>query len=95
MAELELNIKRITDKLQKLLKQQQLLQKDNERQSKLIATLQQEKNSNTQTIAALQQQADILKASTGQMNASDKKSFEKHINQYIKEIDKCIGLLSE
>jgi peptidoglycan hydrolase CwlO-like protein len=95
MAELESNIKRITDKLQKLLKQQQLLQKDNERQSKLIATLQQENDNNTQTIAALQQQADILKASAGQMNATDKKGFEKHINQYIKEIDKCIGLLSE
>jgi poly-D-alanine transfer protein DltD len=95
MAELELNIKRITDKLQKLLKQQQLLQKDNERQSRLIATLQQEKDSNTQTIAALQQQAAILKASTGQMSAVDKKGFEKNINQYIKEIDKCIGLLSE
>jgi peptidoglycan hydrolase CwlO-like protein len=95
MAELESNIKRITDKLQKLLKQQQLLQKDNERQSKLIAALQQEKDSNIQTIAALQQQADILKASAGQMDAADKKGFEKHITQYIKEIDKCIGLLSE
>lgn len=95
MAELELNIKRINDKLVKLLKQYQLLQKDNERQSKLLAALQQEKESNTQTIAALQQQADILKASAGQMNAADKKGFEKNITQYIKEIDKCIGLLSE
>jgi CHASE3 domain sensor protein len=95
MAELELNIKRINDKLVKLLKRYQLLLKDNERQSNLIATLRQEKESNAQTIAALQQQADILKASTGQMSADDKKGFEKNINQYIKEIDKCIGLLSE
>ena len=29
------------------------------------------------------------------MNADDKKYFEKSINQYIKEIDKCIGILSE
>ncbi|MGG9961764.1 hypothetical protein [Ferruginibacter sp. SUN106] len=95
MAELESNIKRINDKLQKLLRQYNQLLKDNERQSRLIKELQETKDQNTQTIATLQQQADILKASTGQMNASDKKAFEKHINQYIKEIDKCIGLLSE
>ena len=95
MSDLQLNIKRINDKLQKLLKHYQQLQKDNERQSKLIKELQQVKDTHAKTIAALEEQAGILKASTGQMNIEDKKAFEKHINQYIKEIDKCIGLLSE
>ncbi len=95
MSDLQSNIKRITDKLQRVLKLYQQLQKDNERQSKIIKELQQTKESNNQTIANLQQQADILKASAGQMAAHDKKAFEKHINNYIKEIDKCIGLLSE
>ncbi|MGC4101466.1 hypothetical protein [Ferruginibacter sp.] len=93
MSELQTNIKRINDKLQKLLRQYNQLLKDNERQSKLIKELQETKEKNTQTISELQQQAGILKASTGQMNAAEKKAFEKHINQYIKEIDKCIGLL--
>lgn len=95
MSELESNIKRVNDKLSRLLKQYQQLQKDNERQSRLIKELEQIKEKHSQTIAELQEQVGILKASTGQMNATDKKSFEKHINQYIKEIDKCIGLLSE
>ena len=95
MAELDENIKRINDKLQRLLKQYQQLQKDSDRQSRLIKELQETKEKDTQTIATLQQQAAILKASTGQMTAEDKKAFEKHINQYIREIDKCIGLLSE
>jgi len=95
MTELETNITRINDKLQRLLRRYQQLLKDNERQSKLIKELQETKDKNTETITALQQQTDILKASTGQMSTTDKKSFEKHINQYIKEIDKCIGLLSE
>ena len=95
MSELESNIKRINDKLQRLLRLYQQLLKDNDRQSRLIKELQETKDKNTLTIAELQQQAGILKASTGQMNAEDKKIFEKHINQYIKEIDKCIGLLSE
>ncbi|MEI9956464.1 MAG: hypothetical protein WDM90_09235 [Ferruginibacter sp.] len=93
--DLQSNIKRINDKLQRLLRQHQQLVKDNERQSKLIKELQETKERNTQTIAELQEQAGILKASTGQMTGADKKAFEKHINQYIKEIDKCIGLLSE
>ena len=95
MAELDSNIKRINDKLQRLLRLYQQLQKDNDRQSRLIKELQEAKDQNSITIAELQQQASILKASTGQMTAADKKGFEKHISQYIKEIDKCIGLLSE
>jgi hypothetical protein len=46
-------------------------------------------------IAQLQQQVGILKSATGQMSESEKKAFEKIINQYIRELDKCIGLLSE
>ena len=47
------------------------------------------------TINKLEQQVAILKSAAGQMTEPDKKLFEKHINQYIKDIDKCIGLLSE
>lgn len=95
MSNLEKNIKRINDKLQQLLKNYQFLQKDNQQQKKLIEELKQAKEKNEQQIAAMQQQVNILKAATGQMNTDDKKYFEKSINQYIKEIDKCIGILSE
>ena len=95
MAVLEQNIKRINDKLQQLLKNYHLLQKDNERQGKLIAALQQEKEKDAQQITTLKEQVNILKAAAGQMNETDKKAFEKNINQYIREIDKCISLLSE
>jgi uncharacterized phage infection (PIP) family protein YhgE len=95
MSDLSENIKRTNEKLQKLLKHYQQLQKDNERQSKLIKSLQELKDANTQHIEQLQQQVAILKTSTGQMSTADKKDFEKHINQYVKEIDRCIGLLSE
>ena len=95
MSVLENHIKRINDKLQQLLKNHQLLQKDNERQSKLITALQQEKEKDAQQITTLKEQVNILKAAAGQMNEADKKAFEKNINQYIREIDKCISLLSE
>ena len=95
MSDLEQNIKRINDKLQQLLKNYQLLQKDNRRQSDLIATLQEAKEKNDQQITGLQEKVTILKAAAGKMNEADKKEFEKNISQYIREIDKCIGILSE
>lgn len=95
MPELQSNIKTVNEKLQRLLRNHAQLQKDNERQSKLIKELLEEKTRNSEQIALLQQQLDILKTSAGQMNGADKKAFEKNISQYIKEIDKCIGLLSD
>ena len=94
MSELEKNIKRINDKLQQLLKNYQLLQKDNQRQSLLIEELTNAKEKDKLQLTALKEQVSILKAATGQMNETDKKAFEKSINHYIREIDKCIGLLS-
>lgn len=95
MAELEDHIKRIQDKLQQLLKKHQALEKDNERQRILIDELKQAKERSAQQVAALQEQVSVLKAVTGKMDEADKKIFEKNINQYIREIDKCIGILSE
>lgn len=95
MSDLETHIKRINNKLQQLLKNYLHIQKDNQRQSKLIEELKAAKEKDAQVINALQEQVSILKAATGNMNAADKKSFEKNISQYIKEIDKCIGILSE
>ena len=95
MSDLEKNIKRINDKLQQLLKNYQLLQKDNKRQTDLIAALQEAKEKDNQQLIALQEKVSILKAAAGKMSEADKKEFEKNISQYIREIDKCIGILSE
>jgi predicted transcriptional regulator len=91
----EENIDRIYKKFQQLLKQYQLLQKENAQQASAIQQLTATKETDTKKINALQQQVIILKAATGQMNEKDKKEFEKNINQYLKEIEKCINLLSE
>jgi len=95
MAEMEDHIKRVNNKLQQLLKQYQLLQKENEKLKGTLKDLQLTREQEVEQISRLQQQVSILKTSIGQMTEPDKKAFEKQINQYIKEIDKCIGLLSE
>jgi len=95
MSELEEQFKRINAKLQQLLKQHLLLQKENEKLNDTLKIVLLSKDQDTEQINKLQQQVSILKTSIGQMTEADKKAFEKQINQYVKEIDKCIGLLSE
>jgi predicted nucleic acid-binding Zn-ribbon protein len=85
----------LNEKLQQLLKQYNRLQKENER---LKEELLQSKNRETEIqnrIDELQQQISILKLSSGEMSERDKKEFEKKINSYIREIDKCISFLSQ
>jgi len=85
----------LNEKLQQLLRQYSRLQKENER---LKEELQQSKNKETEIhikVDELQQQVGILKLASGEMSERDKKEFEKKINQYLREIDKCISFLSQ
>ncbi len=95
MEEMDDHIKRVNSKLQQLLKQYQFLQKENEKLTESVKSLRLVKENETAEIARLQQQVSILKSAIGQMAEPDKKVFEKQINQYLKELDKCIHLLSE
>ncbi|MFT3681663.1 MAG: hypothetical protein QM791_15440 [Ferruginibacter sp.] len=95
MAELENDIKRVKDKLQQLLKQYQFLQKENERLNKEATDLRMARQKDTAEIEQLKHQVNILKSAAGQMTDTDKKEFEKQLNRYVKDIDKCIALLSE
>ena len=80
---LEENIERINKKFQQLLKQYQLLQKENVQQAGLIQQLNTAAQADAEKINALQQQAMILKAAAVQMDETDKKAFEKpHEHDY-------------
>lgn len=95
MAQLEEHIKRVNNKLQHILKQYQHLQKENEKLKEKLKELKLNSENEAEETLRLQQQVSILKTSAGQMTETEKKAFDKQINRYIKEIDKCIGLLSE
>ena len=95
MPELEVHIKRIQEKLQRLLKQYSELQKENARLKKELEKSSKQSSQYLQTIETLKQQVEVWKISSGNWDTNDKKEFEKRINHYIKEIDKCIALLSE
>lgn len=95
MADLEVQLKRIQDKLQQVLKDHAALHKENLRLKEELDKNRTQSFANQQTIEDLKQQVEVLKITSGDWDPADKKEFEKRINSYIKEIDRCIALLSE
>ena len=95
MSDLEKQLKRIQDKLQQVLKDYSALQKENLRLKEELDKNRTQSFANQQTIEDLKQQVDVLKITSGDWDQNDKKEFEKRINSYLKEIDRCIALLSE
>ena len=95
MDQLNNHIATVNNKLQQLLKQYDQLLKENEKQQQLIQSLQKEQDATKEQLETLQQQNLVLKASVTDMAPAEKKELEQKLNQYIKNIDKCISLLSQ
>ena len=95
MSTPEAHIKTVNHKLQELIKKFLALQKENGNLHKEVSDLREKEKEYTLKIEALDQKINILKAASGEMTDGDKRGFEKRINQYIKEIDRCIGMLSD
>jgi len=95
MRSTEQQLKQIQGKLQQLLKNYSFLQQENKQLQKKLGMIQQQEELYQKNIEVLKQQVDVLKLGAGQMNETDKKEFEKRITLYLKEIDRCIALLSE
>jgi cell division septum initiation protein DivIVA len=91
----EEQIQQVHQKLQLLLKQYHALQRENRQLKDAMGALETKAAQDAQLIETLKQQTEMLKVSGGVMDETAKKNFEKRINQYIKEIDRCIALLSE
>ena len=95
MNNLEVHIKSVSEKLQQLLKKHTALKKENDNLRNELNNLKEKEVEYKYAMHELDQKVSILKAASGEMNDKDKKDFEKRVDQYIKEIDKCIGLLSD
>jgi regulator of replication initiation timing len=95
MKTTEQHLKIIQDKLQQLLKEHSTLQKENSKLKEELGSTRTKNNEQQKGLDELKQQVSILKVSSGDMSEADKKEFEKRINTYLKEIDRCIALLGE
>lgn len=89
------HIRRINDKLQQLLKKYSYLQKENDKLKNELHAIKSKEKEKDEQLQLLSLRIDVLKASRGEMKEDEKKSFEKKINQYLKDVDKCIALLNE
>ncbi len=95
MSTTDLHLKRIQEKLLQLLKYHASLQKENSKLKEELTHLKEKSVVQQKSAEDLKQQVSILKVSAGDMTEVDKKEFEKRINGYLKEIDRCITLLGE
>ena len=95
MDNLEAHIKTLNEKLQQLVKKHAGIKKENDNLKEEVNSLKEKEVEYKYALHELDQKVSILKVASGEMNEADQKEFEKRINQYIKEIDKCIGLLSD
>lgn len=95
MSQLETHINRINTKLQEVLKNYDALKKQHEQQVETIQALTAEKKAHEQKIRLLEEQQYLLKSMAGKLDEKEKKSFEQALGKYIREIDKCIAMLSE
>jgi len=95
METVDPSIQRVADKLQQVALRYQGLLKEYEQLSKEMTTLKQRELSQLKKIDELEIKVAALKTATGQMEDGEKKEVDKRLNHYIREIDRCIALLSE
>jgi hypothetical protein len=95
MEELLQHIRRIQEKLQTLQKQFQQVNRDKDRlQQELLSSLEKDRLQQLK-IQELEKQLELSKAVRTDMSDEDRQALERRINQYLREIDKCIALLNE
>ena len=92
--DIDARLKAIQTKLQQVLKQYQLLQKENTQLKRELAASKDNITEKTEQLHSLQQQVDVLKLGVKGWSEQEKHELEKRIDVYLKEIDKCIALLN-
>jgi len=90
-ATITIQLNGLQQKLQQLLKQYKLLQKENEQLKKEVSTLKL-KNTNNHTIVA--ESLDVSTVADLQKNSTHKIALQKQIDKYLLEIDQCLLLLN-
>ena len=79
----------------RLVRQYQQLQNENEHLKKELRLITEKEESYKNRVENLEEKVAVLRTATGQLNEADKKEVEKRLNHYLKEIDRCITMLSE
>jgi hypothetical protein len=91
----EESLQRISDKLQQLAQRYQMLYKENQQLTREIRVLKEREEEREKKINELELKLAAFKTATGRLDETEKKEIDKRLNHYIREIDRCIALLSE
>ena len=95
MQQAEQHLERIQQKIQRLLRAYNMLLAEKKDLQKKIEELKTQKEQQIILIDELQQKLQLLKAAKSELSDDEKKALEKRLTEYIKEIDRCIVMLSE
>ena len=81
-------------KVRKLIEQQQVVSSENEKLIKEIHQLKQANNEQKQTIKQLEEKIKVLRLAKTLETKEGNVEAKLKINELVREIDKCIGLLN-
>lgn len=95
MSQEEQSLQRINDKLQQVAQRYQVLHKENLQLTRDLKVLKEKEESREKKISELELKIAAFKTATGRLDESEKKEIDKRLNHYIREIDRCIALLSD
>ena len=91
----EEQLSRITQKIQHLVRKHEAVVKENEKLKRDAELLRLKMEEQTQKITNLEQSVAVLKTLPRDLSVVERKELEKRLNQYIREIERCITMLSE
>lgn len=95
MPKLEEHIQSLQQKMQLLVKKHQQLQKENHKLKEELKSLKENLSAHKHEFEIMEMQNAMLKATQQQLDDKEKKDIEKKINHYIREIDRCIALITQ
>lgn len=90
-----MDFERLEQKLQQLIQLQHTVVAEKETLAQQVVQLTAQKNEAEAKALVLEQQLQAMKLQQGNLTEQDRKEMEKKINQYIREIDRCITQLGE
>ncbi len=95
MVLLDQHIQTLQQKMHLLVKKHQQLEKENLKLKEELNFLKKNSYDNKQEFEIMEMQNAILKASQQQLDDKEKKELEKKLTHFIKEIDRCIAMLTQ
>ncbi|MBZ4192215.1 hypothetical protein [Niabella beijingensis] len=91
---IEEKIRLIQEKLIQLSRKNAAIEKENMALKQDLEEARAAAASAVSNMEAAQQQLDIARYGNTSMSTEERKAFEKRVNGYLREIDRCIALLS-